>query len=100
MSPFHSLVSPTLKVAASEAVVALKWRTKGGKVLADFGFGSSSPNFVAIFFLEVGEAVRFLETAAIMETMSSLMVVLIPPKEPEPFAKILTYLSAAEFMND
>ena len=56
--------------------------------------------FVAIFFLEVREAVRFLETAAIMETMSSLMAVLLPPKEPEPFAEILTYLSAAKFMND
>ena len=65
--------------------------------MADFGFGSSE---VAIFFLEVGRGLRLLKTAAIMETMSSLMVVLLPPKEPEPFAKIFTYLREAVFMND
>ena len=77
MSPLHSLVLPTLNVAAPEAAVALKWRTKGGKVLEDFGFRSSE---VAILFLEVGGGLSFSESASIMETMSSLMVVLIPPK--------------------
>ena len=47
-----------------------------------------------------GVGVCFLETAAIMETMSLLMVVLLPPKEPEPFSDIFTYLIEAVFMND
>ena len=77
MSPFHPFVAQDLNVATSEVDVALKWRTKGGKVLEDFGFRSSE---VAILFLEVGGGLSFSESASIMETMSSLMVVLIPPK--------------------
>ena len=61
VSPFHSLLSPTLNVAPSEAAVALKWRKKGDKVLAYFGFVSSE---VAIFFLGVGEGVAFLENCS------------------------------------
>ena len=90
------MVFPDLNSAASEAAVALKWQTKGDKFLADYGSGSSE---VAIFFLEVGAGLRFLETADIVETMSSLMVVLLPPKEPEPFANIFIYLSESIFMN-
>ena len=94
---FHYLVSPTLNVAALEAAVALKWWTKGVRFLEDFKFGSLE---VSIFFLEVGEGLRLLATAAIMEMMSLLMWVLIPPKEPEPFSDIFTYLSKAVFMNN
>ena len=41
----------------------------------------------------------FLETKSIIDTISSLMVVLLTPK-PDPLAEIFMYLSTADFVKD
>ena len=69
-------------MAASEVLVSLKWRTKGGK-----GLDILVEDLAATTGFFVMGALRFSETEAIIDTMYSLMVVLLPPK-PNPLSEI------------